>query len=1007
MSTSAHRSSRSMHLLEVIEKNQCKTKLWSGDSGLPEMTTKSSVRPILIVNGSVLLRISKSTHRSSRSTHSLESGDSGLSEMTTKSSVRPILIVNGSVLLRISKSTHRSSRSTHSLEVIEKSQCKTKLWSGDSGLPEMTTKSSVRTILIINGSVLLRISKSTHRSSRSTHSLKEIEKNQCKTKLWSGDSGFPEMTTKSSVRPILIVNGSVLLRISKSTHRSSRSTHSLEEIEKNQCKTKLWSGDSGLPEMTQSQARKLWSGDSGLPEMTTKSSVRTILIVNGSVLLRISKSTHRRSRSTHSLEVIEKNQCKTKLWSGDSGLPEMTTKSSVRPILIVNGSVLLRISKSTHRSSRSTHSLEVIEKNQCKTKLWSGDSGLPEMTTKSSVRTTLIVNGSVLLRISKSTHRSSRSTHSLEVIEKNQCKTKLWSGDSGLPDMTTKSSVRPILIVKGSVLLRISKSTHRRSRSTHSLEVIEKSQCKTKLWSGDSGLPEMTTKSSVRPTLIVNGSVLLRISKSMHRSSRSTHSLDVIEKNQCKTKLWSGDSGLPEMTTKSSVRTILIVNGSVWLRISKSTHRRSRSTHSLEVIEKNQCKRKLWSGDSGLPEMTTKSSVRPTLIVNGSVFLRISKSTHRRSRSTHSLENEIVEWGYSPTRDDNISDSYWCNLASNFDEYASQVSQIKLWSGDTQLRETTTKTVLQPTLTVTSTVIELRSGDSKLREGRTKRAFDRLLQLLVQLCFGLRRWNLENFAEVIPASINEQLIELRSGDTRLREGTTKTGLRPTLTVTDSVVFWTSTRELRKFRGGHSCKLNCEVGILGCERGQQRRAFDRLLQLLVQLCFGLRRGNLENFAEVIPASINEQLIELRSGDSKLREGRTKRAFDRLLQLLVQLCFGFRRRLKCEVGILSFERRQQSCAFDRLLQSLVQLCFGLRRGNIENFAGCLSSEYSRRTDFALPADFENVSPRRDLEIFAFPVDFENLSPRVDLEIFDSRRTENFFTSGLRNFCTPGGL
>ncbi|KAL2748105.1 hypothetical protein V1477_003654 [Vespula maculifrons] len=1277
----------------------------------------------------------------------------------------------------MSTSTHRRSRSTHSLDIIEKNQC-----NGDSGLPEMTTKSSVRPILIVNGSVLLRISKSTHRRSRSTHSLEIIEKNQC-----NGDSGLPEMITKSSVRTILIVNGSVLLRISKSTHRRSRSTHSLEVIEKNQCKTKLWSGDSGLP------------------EMTTKSSVRPILIVNGSVFLRISKSTHRRSRSTHSLEVIEKNQCKTILWSGDSGLPEMTTKSSVRPTLIVNGSVLLRISKSTHRRSRSTHSLEVIEKNQCKTKLWSGDSGLPEMTTKSSVRTTLIVNGSVFLRISKSTHCRSRSTHSLEVIEKNQCKTKLWSGDSGLPEMTTKSSVRPILIVNGSVLLRISKSTHRRSRSTHSLEVIEKNQCKTKLWSGDSGFPEMTTKSSVRPILIVNGSVFLRISKSTHRRSRSTHSLEVIEKNQCKTKLWSGDSGLPEMTTKSSVRTILIVNGSVLLRISKSTHRRSRSTHSLEVIEKNQCKTKLWSGDSGLPEMTTKSSVRPILIVNGSVFLRISKSTHRRSRSMYSLENEIVEWGYSPTRDDNISDSYWCNLASNFDEYASQASQhafstsnreeliFKLRSEDTCLREGTTKTGLRPPLTVTGSVVfwtstrelgKFRGGHScklncevgivscergqqrraydrllqllvqlcfglrrwnienfaedipasineqlncevgivSCERGQQRRAYDRLLQLLVQLCFGLRRWNIENFAEDIPASINEQLIKyifefliptifctikLRSGDNELREGRTKTGLRPTLTVTGSVVFWTSTRELRKFRGGHSCKLNCEVGILGCERGQQRRAFDRLLQLLVQLCFGLRRGNLENFAEVIPASINEQLNcevgilgcergqqrrafdrllqllvqlcfglrrgnlenfaevipasineqlncevgilgcergqqrrafdrllqllvqlcfglrrgnlenfaevipasineQLRLYDFRLNcevgilgceRGQQRRAFDRLLQLLVQLCFGLRRgnlenfaevipasineqlvkyisefliitifysielrsgdtrlregrtktglrptfilcfglrrgnlenfaevipasineqlvkyisefliitifysielrsgdtrlrerttktglrppltvtgsvvfwtstkelrnfrgchlsELKCEVGILNFERRQQSCAFDRLLQSLVQLCFGLRRGNIENFAGCLSSEYSRRVYarlkissrvdleiFALLVDFENLSPRRNLEIFAFPADFENLSPRVDLEIFGlpadfenlsprvdleifglpadfenlsprkflhSRRTENLFTSGLRNFYTPGGL
>ncbi|KAL2721636.1 hypothetical protein V1477_020456 [Vespula maculifrons] len=37
------------------------------------------------------------------------------------------------------------------------------------------------------------------------------------------------------------------------------------------------------------------------------------------------------------------------------------------------------------------------------------------------------------------------------------------------------------------------------------------------------------------------------------------------------------------------------------------------------------------------------------------------------------------------------------------------------------------------------------------------------------------------------------------------------------------------------------------------------------------------------------------------------------------------------------------------------------------------------------FALPQDFENLSPRMDLEIFGFPQDFENLSPRMDLEIF----------------------
>nr|XP_050849197.1 uncharacterized protein LOC127063439 isoform X7 [Vespula vulgaris]XP_050849198.1 uncharacterized protein LOC127063439 isoform X8 [Vespula vulgaris] len=57
-------------------------------------------------------------------------------------------------------------------------------------------------------------------------------------------------------------------------------------------------------------------------------------------------------------------------------------------------------------------------------------------------------------------------------------------------------------------------------------------------------------------------------------------------------------------------------------------------------------KMKLWSGDTGLPEMTTKSSVRPILIVNDSVSLQISTSTHRSSRSTHYPQNEIVEWGY-------------------------------------------------------------------------------------------------------------------------------------------------------------------------------------------------------------------------------------------------------------------------------------------------------------------------------------------------------------------------
>nr|KAF7421569.1 hypothetical protein H0235_009405 [Vespula pensylvanica] len=122
--------------------------------------------------------------------------------------------------------------------------------------------------------------------------------------LWSGDTQLRETTTKSSVRPILRVNGSVLLRISTSTHRSSRSTHTPQVITK---KLNCGVGILSFVRRQQSQAIKLWSGDTELRETTTKSSVRPILRVNGSVLLRISTSTHRSSRSTHSPQIITKS----------------------------------------------------------------------------------------------------------------------------------------------------------------------------------------------------------------------------------------------------------------------------------------------------------------------------------------------------------------------------------------------------------------------------------------------------------------------------------------------------------------------------------------------------------------------------------------------------------------------------------------------------------------------------------------------------------------------------
>ncbi|KAL2740019.1 LOW QUALITY PROTEIN: uncharacterized protein V1477_010489 [Vespula maculifrons] len=291
---------------------------------------------------------------------------------------------------------------------------------------------------------------------------------------------------------------------------------------------------------------------------------------------------------------------------------------------------------------------------------------------------------------------------------------------------------------------------------------------------------------------------------------------------------------------------------------------------------------------------------------------------------------------------------------------------------DRRFRETTTKSGLGPTFKVTSSVVlwtstrELRNFRgchpcNRIRETTTKSGLDRPLKLLVQLCIGLRRENLEIFVDAIHGSISGQLIQIYGGifdsnaewglsasgddntvrcwtelysyycsfdfhgrtlkssrmpsmqcrESRLRETTTNTGLGLTFPVTTAIVLWTSTRELRNFRGCHPCKHKCRVEMVAFERRRQSRVLDPTFQLLLQLCFGLRRENLEIFADAIHASINEQLIQIHDG-----------------------IFGFR--LKCRVGILGFEKRRQSQVLDRPLQLLVQLSFGLRRENLEIFA-----------------------------------------------------------------------
>ncbi|KAL2728243.1 hypothetical protein V1477_017519 [Vespula maculifrons] len=95
----------------------------------------------------------------------------------------------------------------------------------------------------------------------------------------------------------------------------------------------------------------------------------------------------------------------------------------------------------------------------------------------------------------------------------------------------------------------------------------------------------------------------------------------------------------------------------------------------------------------------------------------------------------------------------------------------------------------------------------------------------------------EIFADAIPASINEQLIQIYNS-------------------------------LFDFR------LKCEVGIHGFERRQQYRLCIGLRAVNLEIfadairasineqsCFGFRGGNLEIFADAIRACINEQLIQI--------------------------------------------------------------------------------------------------------------------------------------------------
>ncbi|KAL2740020.1 hypothetical protein V1477_010490 [Vespula maculifrons] len=227
------------------------------------------------------------------------------------------------------------------------------------------------------------------------------------------------------------------------------------------------------------------------------------------------------------------------------------------------------------------------------------------------------------------------------------------------------------------------------------------------------------------------------------------------------------------------------------------------------------------------------------------------------------LREKKTKSGLGPTLTVTSSVVFWCSTREPRNFHGCHPCKLKCRLGILGLERRQHSTVLDRTLQLLVQLLKCYIGIVGFERRQQSRVLDRPLQLLVQLSFGLRRENLEIFVDAFHASISEQYIQIYDG-----------------------IF--------------GFGLKCRVGILGVERRQQSRVLDRTLQLLVRLCFGLRRENLEIFADAIHASINEQLIQIYDG-----------------------IFGFR--LKCRVGILGFERRQQSRVLDRPLQLRVQLCF----------------------------------------------------------------------------------
>ncbi|KAL2736583.1 LOW QUALITY PROTEIN: uncharacterized protein V1477_013092 [Vespula maculifrons] len=539
MSTSAHRSSRSTHSLEVIEKSQCKYIIISFIFSICY-----TIYFVLELNCGVgILGFVK--------------------RQQSRAFDRLWFNINSSVLLRIPTSTHRSSRSTYSLEVIEKSQCK---------------------YIII--SLILSI----------CHTIYLNEMEEWGYSPTCDDNISAQLLVQSCYEFQRVHIGVLVNEMEEWGYSPTRDDNISAQLLVQSCYEFRRVHIAALVNEMEEWGYSPTRDDNISAQLLVQSCyefrrVHIAALVNemeewgysptrdDNISAQLLVQSCYEFQRVHIGVLVVRIFWKMKLWSGDTGLRETTTESNVRPILIVNGSVLLRISKSTHCSSRSTHVLEVIKKSQRKYIIISlilsifytiylnemeewgysptrDDNISAQLLVQSCTEFQRIHIGVLVNEMEEWGYSPTRDDNISAQLLVQSC-TKFQRIHIGVLvnemeewgySPTRDDNIRAQLLVQSCYEFR----------RVHIAALVVRILRKIKLWSGDTGLRETTTKSNVRPILIVNGSVLLRISTSTHWNSRSTHVLEVIKKSQCKIKLWSGDTGLSEMTTKSSVRPIMV-----------------------------------------------------------------------------------------------------------------------------------------------------------------------------------------------------------------------------------------------------------------------------------------------------------------------------------------------------------------------------------------------------------------------------------------------------------------